>query len=143
MTLDELVEEIEKLFDCRYGDYRSYHTVRSSSVDPLLSEIYPYVTLGFIGIAKPNHPLEVTFEDLRAALLEQFKELRLEYGPILYWRFAKERRIQEEINGDKGPDREGDIKIRTRVAIPRLDHRLFTLEDKSYPRVEHHAIIVP
>jgi hypothetical protein len=119
MTNEELVMEIEKLFDCRDGDYRSFHTVRGENVCDFL----PYYSFGFLGKGS------TTFEDLRQALLDQFKELRLEYGPILYWRYAKEERIQEDTQ-------EAAIKIMTRVAIPGIDHRLFSLEGRSYPEVK-------
>ena len=121
MTLDELVTEIEKLFDCINGDYRAFHQ------DPQGNR-YPYISLGFF--SKPQIPME----SLRAALLNQFTELRAEYGPTLYWRYGQGHRILEDYQ-TAAMGRLALQKITTRVAIPGLDHKLFSLEGKPYPEV--------
>lgn len=119
---DALVAQIEQMFNCQDGDYRSYHSVWSA--DGYVK--HPYTTLGIITPATiPDAP-----ERLRQAMYTSFLKLKQtckSERPILYWRYGSIERIQEDTEKADHRNVPADIrrperyKIMTRIAIPEAD----------------------
>lgn len=111
LTIPDLVERIEQLFDCRDGPYQSY--VVHAGLP------YSYVTLGWLGVTDKQHTDEYVIFRLREALFGQFYDLAAPFAgkpkPVLYWRYAAALRIGEESSKRR---KYYTHKIRTRVAIP-------------------------
>jgi hypothetical protein len=135
MTLDGLVAEIENLFECRDGTYDSYLIYEDA--DGVEHHIR-YRTLSWISVG-------TTFEDLRRVMLDHLLTIAHDTKrrpdnakPILYWRYAKERRIDEETQ--RRPFGKGlKLKIRTRVAIPGYDwpDGSHVVEGTSLPEIDY------
>lgn len=112
----KLVEQVESMFDCRDGDYRAWHTqIRGDGT----VQQYNYAILGIIA---PD-TIPDAQERLRQVLYSAFHKLKLSCKserPVLYWRYAKTERIQEdsECSPMSGNTR---YKIMTRIAIPEAD----------------------
>jgi hypothetical protein len=115
---DNLVGHIESMFDCKDGDYFSYHSAGEQK--------FPYTMLGLI--APPSIP--DAQERLRQAMYTAFHKLKLtckSARPVLYWRYGQIERIQEDSakadhhNVPVEIRRPARFKIRTRIAIPEAD----------------------
>ena len=126
LTEADLVAEIERMFNCRDGFYRS------KAIEGSDDESFRYRTIGFVGY----DPWK-----LRQALIERFRDIQSRcpsQRPILYWRFAKECRISEETEeGSPGGRRPTRYRIRTRVAVPEVvwTDELHTPEGGNFPQV--------
>jgi len=112
-SIEELVAAIDQIFDCKDGEYGAYAKKESPT------ESFRYQTLGFMTTEGENPYNRLRFEmmaDLAgiAFKLAQ-KALSGDGKPELFWRFAKESRIQEE---ETKRGRGVTYKIRTRIAIP-------------------------
>lgn len=130
-TIDRLINAIEQSFDCKDGAYGSY--ALAERTDGLR-----YRTLGLI-TENDDYP----FERLRMELMKDFAAIAMvktgDEKPTLYWRFAKEMRIEEDFSPSF--ERRGKIyKIRTRVAIPSWDRwgtlRSFAEEGHKYRSID-------
>lgn len=110
-SIEKLVESIERLFNCRDGDYRAYHTAYGS--DGGVS-YHPYQVFGALS-AGPTAQ-ERLRQELYTAFLK-IHEAHPSEHPVLYWRHAAQQRIQEE--HAEGTD---VYKIRVRIAIPGADY---------------------
>jgi hypothetical protein len=113
-SLADVVNEVEQLFDCQDGEYGPSHRLFGDTVPN--GPAYPYIALGLIATNSTPDAQEY----LRLAMLASFRMLHKtckSTRPVLYWRFAKEVRIQEET--EKGGQK---YKIRTRIAIPEADY---------------------
>lgn len=113
-TIDALVERVEKMFDCRNGYFGSYHQVGD--------QIFPYTTVGLLATAT----IPFAQDHLRQALYTSFLMLKRSCKserPMLYWRYAKAMRIQEDTAGVVGAASPFPVqyKIMTRIAIPEAD----------------------
>lgn len=142
-SIDELVKSIEAHFDCKDGLYGPYAYYRSDTEDrAYYDQASRYRTFGFL---TPER--EGAAEHLRQALwasLENLCQPTSERPRLtLYWRFAKECRILEEVNnetdslGQTIPNGRIWRKIRTRVAIPNANWSLVKVvaEGERYPEV--------
>lgn len=120
-SLDGLIRYLETIFECRDGPYQAW-------VEHEGDRLW-YVTLGirdFETYSSPEtlrnqllHSLLTIRGDILAPktlnLMKKMKLLSKDDRPILYWRFAKGGRIQEDV---EKMDRRKFRFIRTRVAIP-------------------------
>jgi hypothetical protein len=129
LTIESLVEAIEELFDCRSGDYGSFHTDNENET------FWRYRTIRY-QCAETSYPQELLLQAVYENFLSLRKLCRAE-RPILYWRFAPEQRLAF----DKDP-RSGSWQLRTRVAIPEIQRflgewpvKLFTEEGLETPYV--------
>lgn len=113
-SIDKLVEQVEHMFDCHNGDWRSYHT--EFGLGGRTAGMYPYTVLGLLAQAT----VPDAQEKLRQALYTGFLKLRQtckSERPVLYWRHAEAERIQEESFQEESALH----KIRSRIAIPEAD----------------------
>jgi len=154
-TLDSLVKQIERIFDCKDGEHGAFAQSPVTSPDgPIDNEHLRYRELGYIlaypkAMKQDNVAVESPFEQLRYALMEDFAGIAfvlaqtaggqsLEKKPTLFWRYAAEARIQEEETGEFEID-SYHYKIRTRVAIPDFkgwEHvRGLKIEGESFRRL--------
>lgn len=122
-----LVGQVEKMFDCRDGYYGSYHQVGDQT--------FPYTTLGLLALVDTVDAQEHLRQALYASFVRLKKSCKSE-RPTLYWRYAKEMRIQEEEGNIHGGLHSKNAvaslrhKIRTRIAIPEAD---FSVIDTVVP----------
>lgn len=116
-TLESLVDAVEKLFDCRDGVYGSFAVEDGKRQDG-----YYYRTLCIITDTS-TQPETRLRQQLYTDLLDVYATCASALEgtgkkPILYWRFAKQVRITEEM---EKPNRYVRYKIRTRIAVPEAD----------------------
>lgn len=121
-SLDNLVASIERQFYCRNGEYSSTTSHREERVT--------YVTLGFITEARIQKSEDLqtvsdhnVYQRLRKELLKALVSILEQFPkntrPVLYWRYARYRRIDEDF-GHSG-DRQRRARIMTRIAVPGVD----------------------
>jgi hypothetical protein len=112
-SLEGLIAKIEELFECRDGPYQAWVEHENQKE--------PYISLGLL--CECRDP-EVGAEKLRNAMLHVFlgvREQLKQERPILYWRYAPERRMDEDVEKIRGAGRQVTKKIFTRVAISGVD----------------------
>lgn len=110
-SVAKLVESIERLFVCKEGDHRHFHTAYGS--DGGVS-YHGYQVLG--ALTGGPDAQERLRQELYTAFLK-IKEAHPSEHPVLYWRYAAQERIQEE--HAEGTD---VYRIRVRIAIPGADY---------------------
>lgn len=131
LTMPDLIERIEQLFDCRDGPYQGFVVHKGLP--------YSYVTLGWIGVSDKQHSDEEVIYRLRGALFDQLFDIAAPFGPlgekpVLYWRYHSSERISEESIKRR---KYSNHKIRTRVAIPAAGLLTCAIpEGGNYPRIK-------
>lgn len=117
-SVAKLVKTIEGMFDCRNGDPRAWHEEWVSGDQHVGYRRHQYIAFTLIAPSS----MEDAQERLRQMFYTAFHRLKRTCKsprPVLYWRYAAEERIQEELGVS---ERIGNsFKIRTRVAIPEAD----------------------
>lgn len=119
-SINNLVEQIERMFDCKDGDHRAVHMV---SIVKGEVQQYPYTTVGLIAPAD----IPDAQERLRQAMYTSFHKLKLtckSERPVLYWRYGQIERVQEDTEiyaRGTSFERAEKYKIMTRIAIPEAD----------------------
>jgi len=135
-SLGGLIRKIEELFECRDGPYQAWVEIDGGRI--------PYVSMGIL--CRCNDP-EVGAEKLRNAMLHVFLQIRDQFPadsrPLLYWRYAPDRRMDEDVEKIRGAGHWVTKKIFTRVAIPgvdwtRVDCARYPIvtDETPYPRIE-------
>lgn len=115
-SVAKLVEQVERMFDCKNGDYSAWHSVWNTELGKY--DRYEYPVVGVITLASTSDAPEQLRQTLYTAFLK-LKRTCTSERPVLYWRFAAAERIQEEVETRaEVPVR---YKIRTRFAIPEAD----------------------
>lgn len=115
-SVGKLAEQVERIFDCKQGDFRAYHSVWDEELTGYRE--FSYSTFVVIAPASMLESQERLRQVIYTALFKLKQTCKSE-RPVLYWRFAKEERIQEE---EGRSDRVGaSHKIYTRLAIPEAD----------------------
>jgi hypothetical protein len=126
-SIEALVLQIERMFDCKDGDHRAWHAEWDYAVRRY--QDYPYMTLAAIAPASIENAAEQLRQTLYTALFKLHATCK-SARPVLYWRYAKEMRIEEDSCGPGSvvyeglPVTETKYKIRTRIAIPEADFKV-------------------
>jgi hypothetical protein len=115
-SIDKLVEQVERMFDCRDGDHRGVHQVWNTERSAF--DHYPYSVLGLIAPSSIPDVRERLRQEMYAAFLKLKQTCKSE-RPVLYWRYAKECRMLEDT--EYGGREQTRHKINTRIAIPEAD----------------------
>jgi small-conductance mechanosensitive channel len=113
-SVQALVEQVERMFVCKNGDHRAFHTAWSNEAPVGYREHY-YKVLALIVPIDVANAQERLRQLLYIALFKLKATCKSEH-PLLYWRYAEAERISEETNATHG------YKIRMRVAIPEADY---------------------
>lgn len=117
-SIGKLVEQVESMFDCHDGDFRSYHT--EFGLGGRTAGMFTYVSLGLLAYATVVDAPERLRQAFYTAFLKLKQTCKSE-RPMLYWRYAEAERIQEEQANDGLLPCPVKYKIRTRIAIPEAD----------------------
>lgn len=116
-SIDKLVQQVEKMFECKNGDYHQEHSAWNESIGDF--DLFPYVTLSLMASSAMGDAQERLRQSLYTAFVKLETTCKFD-KPVLYWRYGVEGRIREE--AERGPP--GHTlrhKIRTRIAIPEAD----------------------
>jgi hypothetical protein len=117
-SVQALVGQVERMFVCKNGDPRAFHTAWSNEPPVGYREHY-YKVLALIVPTDVADAQERARQLLYTALFKLKATCKSEY-PLLYWRYAEAERILEEFGNS---ERAGaSHKISTRIAIPEADY---------------------